>query len=683
MIMLRRIALLASTSCLLSFLPHCGATATDEGVTAIRIIPTFDDGWSLTQLALESGDHTSTVPDEPTRLSSRDSVLVLLRDDVAGHSTDLAVWGIADGKRVARGNVTFTPTLHASIDVPVELTLVAACTAWCSPGARVCDGDGVKECVTGTGGDEACPSWAPATPCPADAPYCSTGKCSARCVDECAQGDTQCAGSGAVQRCGQADSDSCLDWMPEERCAGGETCNGGACSAAPCSDECASGESQCSNGGKSTCGQFDADSCLEWGPPEACPTGESCSSGACSATCSDECSGDTCTGSTWKQCGQYDLDACLELSSGTACGATDACHVGSCSAAGGCATTAIVCDTPPAAVCTSATSRRVYGATGTCGSGGCTYDYADGACPAPSNATASCSAGFCGFTCDAGYQRSGNVCVPSAAWTVQPSGTTQSLHGVGGADGKVWAVGYGTANVVLTRSGSSWTQATVPSWPFAVWASSSADVFVVGAQVFHSSGAGWATQAAQNQGRYGVWGTSATNVYAVGSAGAIDRTTGSGTWTSQSSGTGNILNAVWGSSATDVYVVGRQGTILHSTGTGVWTSQTSSTSDDLYAVWGSSATDIYVVGWGGRIMHSHGGGTWTSQNPTNHSFYGVWGSGPSDVYAVGSEGMIYHSTGDDVWMLESSGTTQSLNAIWGASATDVTAVGDNGTILHR
>ncbi|WP_394828258.1 hypothetical protein [Pendulispora albinea] len=52
---------------------------------------------------------------------------------------------------------------------------------------------------------------------------------------------------------------------------------------ASCRDECRPSATQCTEQGLAPCGQFDADSCLEWGPPVPCPSGQSCASGACTA----------------------------------------------------------------------------------------------------------------------------------------------------------------------------------------------------------------------------------------------------------------------------------------------------------------------------------------------------------------------------------------------------------------
>src|SRR6185369_16121132 len=97
-----------------------------------------------------------------------------------------------------------------------------------------------------------------------DTPYCSFGVCAKTCVDECAPGEKRCAGPGAVMICGQADSDSCSDWLAPVACAPDETCSGGSC-AKSCQDECAVNEDRCMGNGRITCGDLNGDGCREWG----------------------------------------------------------------------------------------------------------------------------------------------------------------------------------------------------------------------------------------------------------------------------------------------------------------------------------------------------------------------------------------------------------------------------------
>lgn len=48
-----------------------------------------------------------------------------------------------------------------------------------------------------------------------------------------------------------------------------------------CSNECILNQRECGSLGTKTCGNYDTDSCLEWGQETACAIGEYCSTGAC------------------------------------------------------------------------------------------------------------------------------------------------------------------------------------------------------------------------------------------------------------------------------------------------------------------------------------------------------------------------------------------------------------------
>ncbi len=115
-----------------------------------------------------------------------------------------------------------------------------------------------------------------------------------------------------------------------------------------CIDECSFlGQTRCSADSVQTCGNYDADSCLEWGVGVSCPLDTPyCSSGACVAcltdlhcddsdSCTiDACNSGTCSNNpapldcTGRECG-YDNNGC---GGNTACGS---CTVGTCNFATG------------------------------------------------------------------------------------------------------------------------------------------------------------------------------------------------------------------------------------------------------------------------------------------------------------------------------------------------------------
>lgn len=208
-----------------------------------------------------------------------------------------------------------------------------ACTNECTtPGTHRCAGTQLETC--GQYDADACLDWGGGVACPSGE-TCSAGVCSGKCVDECtAAGVSLCSGNGTIT-CGQLDADPCLEWSTPTPCKDGQTCSGGACGLG-CTDECDTvGARRCSLLGVETCGQVDADACLEWGAPAACNAGEGCSFGQCSKLCVDECStvgARRCTANGVEQCGNFDGDACLDWGTPMACPPGESCSFGSCDA---------------------------------------------------------------------------------------------------------------------------------------------------------------------------------------------------------------------------------------------------------------------------------------------------------------------------------------------------------------
>lgn len=205
------------------------------------------------------------------------------------------------------------------------------CADACQDGARKCEGDAVVTCRESQ--DDGCLRWSAPEPCD-DA--CATGACVAACEDECgAPGLLGCDGDG-VRACALAGS-GCLRWGTTSACPHGSTCSAGACSTS-CVDECpAEGAQACDGGGRVVCGQRDADPCLEWSLPEPCASGTTCSDGACAASCADECTASgarACdpSGRAVRECGQHDADPCLEWQTVAQCSASESCSAGECRA---------------------------------------------------------------------------------------------------------------------------------------------------------------------------------------------------------------------------------------------------------------------------------------------------------------------------------------------------------------
>ncbi len=308
------------------------------------------------------------------------------------------------------GNYDSDPCLEWGSPVPCDAGQTCSggvCQATCSDecsvaGATQCQGNAVQTC--GNYDDDACMEWSTPVPCDAGL-VCSVGQCQTVCQDECAAvGVKKCSGN-AVQTCGDANGDGCLEWGSAVACAPGQTCSNGFCTVS-CTDECSPGGAQtCEADAVKTCGDYDGDPCLEWGTPVPCPSGQSCSGGHCAVTCADECTvqgAKDCQGNTVVTCGDYDDDSCLEWGVVETCQPPMVCSAGACtltctdtcSAAGD-----VTCDGPAAVA--------------TCGDwnqDGC-LEWSDGvACPQ----NEVCSSGQCELTCSDECQSVGQVeCVAS------------------------------------------------------------------------------------------------------------------------------------------------------------------------------------------------------------------------------------------------------------------------------
>ena len=156
---------------------------------------------------------------------------------------------------------------------------------------------------------------------------CSNGKCaSSVCAADCpTAGAKQCSGNG-VQTC--APTNGCLKWGAAIACSSGHTCSNGICSTV-CADECSAiGVKQCGGSfGFKTCGNYDTDSCLEWGAVTNCSAGQSCTGASvCNATTT--CVPKTCSSLDY-ECGRVS-DGCGNTLNCGGCGSGNACSGGTC-----------------------------------------------------------------------------------------------------------------------------------------------------------------------------------------------------------------------------------------------------------------------------------------------------------------------------------------------------------------
>ncbi|HLD36988.1 MAG TPA: LamG domain-containing protein [Candidatus Nanoarchaeia archaeon] len=78
----------------------------------------------------------------------------------------------------------------------------------------------------------------------------ATSSAGKKCSNECLAGERRCAGKNSYDSCGDYDADSCLEWSETKYCASGMACSGGSCKPA-CSESWVCGEwGACGNGKK-------------------------------------------------------------------------------------------------------------------------------------------------------------------------------------------------------------------------------------------------------------------------------------------------------------------------------------------------------------------------------------------------------------------------------------------------
>ena len=259
-----------------------------------------------------------------------------------------------------------------------------------------------------------------------------------------------------------------------------------------------------------------------------------------------------------------------------------------------------------------------------------------------------------------------------------------------------------------------------------IWGNSG-DNYVVGdaATVLHYQGTGYVAEASAGGNLLDVFGGAGT-LLAVGSGGSIVRRGGTGTWTADTSGTGQDLWGLWGGSLATLTAVGAAGTVTRYPGSGTtWTSSTEAaystytfrgltgSGTTLWAIdsyggisrnmgswtelrrntndnlWGISlvAGTPYVVGGnpgGSGTVLRFDGSAWqrdVSGAGAPNTFFGVAGSGASDVWAVGDAGTVWLYDGTS-WQPKSSGLTATFNSVAALDTQNVWAVGGGASVLR-
>ncbi len=172
---------------------------------------------------------------------------------------------------------------------------------------------------------------------------------------------------------------------------------------------------------------------------------------------------------------------------------------------------------------------------------------------------------------------------------------------------------------------------------------------------------------------------------AAGAGGVILLSSDAVTWTAQTSGTANDLNALATNGAGRYVAVGANGTIIYSDGGATWVTASSPTSNALYGVtYGGS--EFVAVGAQGTVLTSSDGVTWTSvtsntPNDLKGVAYGVV-NGAGTFVAVGAAGTLVTSADGTTWTLQPSfpiPANKAMNAV--TFGKQFVAVGDSGAIF--
>ncbi|HJX06175.1 MAG TPA: hypothetical protein VJ461_05680, partial [Candidatus Nanoarchaeia archaeon] len=272
------------------------------------------------------------------------------------------------------------------------------CTNDCpSSGSRTCFGSSYMVC--GNFDTDSCLEWGTPVACPDNVcrePSCSGGACGETFVGS-GLTDEACTG---IIGCVSVDGGSCV-------------CNGaGSCVSQPavCIHECSpSGAKQCSGNSVQTCGNYDLDSCFEWGNTVACSGSTPyCSGGVCvqctqASDCNDnnECTSDSCSSNVCSN---------SRVANGTSCTGGSCCS-GSCDTTVGNSDFYVNCRNGPGCVGTS--WQYNIANNGSVCSGTCTQ-CANGFCNFNNNSRCSsgqvCLSGTCSSTgCTSDSQCSGST----------------------------------------------------------------------------------------------------------------------------------------------------------------------------------------------------------------------------------------------------------------------------------
>jgi hypothetical protein len=208
----------------LSFALACSLGGCTEDVgTSIRVSLVYKDSWRI-----GSADVIATGGEDSAPIARE--LLMLIPDSAADEVMPIEIWGVREGERIAYGDAVVLPRKGTTVGATVVLERLP-CGVFCALDEKQCDGagGGTSTCITDA---DDCLAWSEPTACAATTPFCTAGECRVDCADECALGSGICVDANTERRCGQFDADTCRDFGANQACPAGQTCYGGRCASA-------------------------------------------------------------------------------------------------------------------------------------------------------------------------------------------------------------------------------------------------------------------------------------------------------------------------------------------------------------------------------------------------------------------------------------------------------------------
>jgi photosystem II stability/assembly factor-like uncharacterized protein len=168
-----------------------------------------------------------------------------------------------------------------------------------------------------------------------------------------------------------------------------------------------------------------------------------------------------------------------------------------------------------------------------------------------------------------------------------------------------------------------------------------------------NSGSTWIPIFPSGYGSTNFYGASFVNASAgwiVGSSGTILFTSNSGSTWSPCSGISTTLTDIDSSGNLKAWAVGHLGTIAHTTNT-LWTNQSSGTLSNLNGIQSIDGATLYVVGDDGTVLKTtNGGSLWSSIGGfTASNLKGLYFSDAQNGWVVGDNGVVAHTTDGATW----------------------------------